>query len=99
MGASWTFATFSFEAAFAAALVAGFVTTDFGSETFFLAAGVAICFAGWVFAVFTAGFSDALTGADLALAVSSAGFAGLADEMGVLFRAVHKPLSSTQKGT
>ena len=78
---------------------AALLGTGLASAVFFLVTVAAICLVAWDFAALTVGFSGALTGADLALAVSSAGFAGLADEMGVLFRAVHKPLSSTQKGT
>ncbi|MEY5146006.1 MAG: hypothetical protein RL224_320 [Actinomycetota bacterium] len=92
------FAGFSGLAAFVdcffAGLLSAFDCFVFESAVFF-AAVAAVGLVGFSFAACAVGFSAALTGAALAFALSSAGFAGLADAMGVLFRAVHKPLSST----
>jgi hypothetical protein len=99
LGSSEAFLSLTAGIAFTACFGADLTKTGFAPEIFFLLATVAICFAGWGLAAFTVGFNAALTGADLALLVSSPGLAGFADAMSVLFRAVHKPLSSTRKGT
>jgi len=73
-------------------------TAGFDSEAFFLFATVESCLVGWDLAAFTVGFTAALTGADLALAVSSAGLAGFTDAMGSSSGQYINPCQVPEKG-